>query len=172
MRNEELRIKYQALLSENSLLKEEIKRLKASLGEQLPLDTQESDSLSKDQNELIHKKKIEENPVSLFPINKKSDTKEKVILFMSLFKGREDVYARRWENSKKGKSGYSPACAHEWQNGNCLKPAVTCSECKNKDFLALNEEVIEDHLRGKHNLVIGIYPMLINAIMFQPSVLK
>ena len=31
----------------------------------------------------------------------------KVAVFRSLFRGREDVYARRWEG-KSGKSGYSP----------------------------------------------------------------
>jgi len=113
MRNEELRIKYQALLSENSLLKEDIKKLKASLGEQLPPNLSDSVSFPKDQNELNYNAKRDEDTGSLFPINKKSDTKEKVRLFMSLFRGREDMYAKRWENSKKGKSGYSPACSHD-----------------------------------------------------------
>jgi len=36
----------------------------------------------------------------------------KVALFRSLFRGREDVFPRRWENAKKHKSGYSPACAY------------------------------------------------------------
>ena len=31
-------------------------------------------------------------------INNKSDTKSKIKLFNSLFKGRTDVYAKRWEN--------------------------------------------------------------------------
>jgi hypothetical protein len=44
-------------------------------------------------------------------------TDEKVKLFASLFRGREDVYPVRWE-SKAGKSGYSPACANEWRAGN------------------------------------------------------
>ena len=33
-------------------------------------------------------------------------------LFMSLFRGRADVYARRWE--KDGRSGYSPAYDFNW----------------------------------------------------------
>jgi hypothetical protein len=41
----------------------------------------------------------------------------KVALFRSLFRGREDVFPRRWENTKKGKSGYSPACDNEWEYG-------------------------------------------------------
>ncbi|MEN6455259.1 MAG: hypothetical protein ABFD10_13455 [Prolixibacteraceae bacterium] len=33
-------------------------------------------------------------------INKRSDPDEKIRLFMSLFRGRDDVYAKRWENKK------------------------------------------------------------------------
>src|SRR5881227_1927953 len=39
---------------------------------------------------------------------------EKIALFRSLFRGRDDVFPRRWENSKTGKSGYAPACHNEW----------------------------------------------------------
>lgn len=41
-----------------------------------------------------------------------SITFEQVQLFSSLFKGRNDIYARRWE--KDGKSGYSPAYEVDW----------------------------------------------------------
>jgi hypothetical protein len=34
---------------------------------------------------------------------------EKIALFRSLFRGREDVYPRRFESRKTGKSGYAPA---------------------------------------------------------------
>ena len=34
---------------------------------------------------------------------------EKVALFRSLFVGREDVYALRWENASTRKTGWSPA---------------------------------------------------------------
>ena len=50
------------------------------------------------------------------------NTEEKVELFASLFVGRSDVYANRWEN-KAGKSGYSPACDNIWKPGVCqLRP--------------------------------------------------
>jgi hypothetical protein len=39
---------------------------------------------------------------------------EIVNLFRSLFRGREDVFPRRWENPKSGRSGYAPACENEW----------------------------------------------------------
>ena len=75
---------------------------------------------------------------------------------MSLFKGREDVYAKRWEN-KEGKSGYAPVCLHEWKPGLCRKPTIRCAFCEHRFYAPLGEKVIEAHLRGK--LVAGIYPL-------------
>ena len=46
-----------------------------------------------------------------------------ISLFRSYFRGREDVYARRWEN-RAGRSGYSPACKHEWDRAFCRKPEM------------------------------------------------
>jgi hypothetical protein len=43
------------------------------------------------------------------PIASSFSSDEKVRLFRGLFKGREDVYAMRWEG-RNGKAGYSPAC--------------------------------------------------------------
>ncbi len=37
----------------------------------------------------------------------------KLRIFRELFRGREDVYPRYWENTAKGKKGYAPACANE-----------------------------------------------------------
>ena len=39
--------------------------------------------------------------------------------FLRAFRGREDVYPRRFESRQTGKSGYSPACANEWVRGVC-----------------------------------------------------
>ena len=55
-------------------------------------------------------------------INQRSSADEKIALFRSLFRGRDDVYPRRFESRKTGKSGYSPACANEWVPGVCEKP--------------------------------------------------
>jgi hypothetical protein len=46
----------------------------------------------------------------------------KIKLFRSLFRGRDDVFARRFENQMTGKAGYAPACANEWVRGICRKP--------------------------------------------------
>lgn len=48
---------------------------------------------------------------------------EKIALFRSLFKGRNDVYPKRFESRKTGKSGYQPVCANEWIPGVCQKPS-------------------------------------------------
>ena len=39
---------------------------------------------------------------------------EKIDLFRSIFKGREDVFAKRWYSDTSKKSGYQPVCEREW----------------------------------------------------------
>ena len=46
---------------------------------------------------------------------------EKVDVFRNLFKGREDVFARRWYSRASGKSGYQPVCRNEWDRQLCDK---------------------------------------------------
>ncbi|MFV2069722.1 MAG: hypothetical protein ACC645_22380 [Pirellulales bacterium] len=70
-------------------------------------------------------------------------------MFSSLFRGRDDIYPRRFESRKTGKSGYQPACAKEWVRGVCDKPKVTCAACPNRNFLPATEEVIRWHLSGE-----------------------
>ena len=41
-------------------------------------------------------------------MNKNSSNDEKVAFFRSLFSGRGDVFAKRYDNAKTGKKGYSP----------------------------------------------------------------
>jgi len=75
---------------------------------------------------------------------------------MSLFKGRDDVYAKRWQ-SKEGRAGYAPVCLNDWIPGFCGKPEVKCASCRHRSYAALDEKVVEAHLRG--NLVAGVYPL-------------
>ncbi|MHB1405535.1 MAG: TOTE conflict system archaeo-eukaryotic primase domain-containing protein [Desulfitobacteriaceae bacterium] len=82
---------------------------------------------------------------------------EKVSLFRSVFRGREDVFAVRWKG-REGKSGYAPACKNEWQRPLCQKPKVKCAGCHNRELLPLTDQVIYEHLTGKRT--IGIYPLL------------
>ena len=122
----ELLEKYHAVQHENNILKEEIKRLKLQLGipeqQGIPFEFFEQKSMP----EMI---KAGFNEVEISDINNLSNPVEKIKLFMSLFKGRDDVYAKRWENKKKGTSGYSPVCLNEWQPGLCAKPKRRCAVC-------------------------------------------
>lgn len=88
----------------------------------------------------------------------KLSTDEKVALFRSLFRGRTDVFPIRWESKTSGKSGYSPACANEWQPGICEKPRIKCSDCGNRRPIPLSDAVIFDHLTGERT--VGVYPLL------------
>lgn len=82
-------------------------------------------------------------------INSKSSPEEKVKLFRSLFRGRDDVYAVRWEGRNNGKAGYSPAHRHVWGVHHSEQP---------KEYFPLSDQVIHDHLTGK--LTAGVYPLL------------
>ena len=89
---------------------------------------------------------------------------DKITLFRSLFKGRNDVYPRRFESKKTGKSGYQPACANEWIPGVCQKPKIKCGNCAKRKLLPVNDEVVRNHLTGRdtrgNDFVIGCYPLL------------
>lgn len=97
------------------------------------------------------------------PLNAYSSPEEKITLFRSLFRGREDVYARRFV-SRRGLAGYSPVCGHEWQRGICEKPRVKCTACLHQRFLPVTDEVIRCHLTGQgedgQEFVMGLYPLL------------
>ena len=158
MDHNELLEKYQALLFEYDGLKAEITSLKAKLG--IPDSRMLSDVIPPHESapELPHN--TDTDKIVPSGINIKSDYTAKIKLFMSLFRGRDDVYAKRWENRKKGTFGYSPVCRNEWVPGLCAKPKGTCAGCASKAYIPLDETVIDDHLRGRDDVVTGIYPML------------
>lgn len=104
-------------------------------------------------------------PEATAPIYAGSASQEKIDFFLSLFRGREDVYAKRYHNLKSNKSGYVPACRNEWEPGLCDKKAYRCPECPNRAFKPLTTQTIQAHLMGKDQFcrdVVGIYPMLEN----------
>src|SRR6266571_1681535 len=80
----------------------------------------------------------------------------KVSLFRSLFRGRDDVYAVRWEG-RNGRTGYSPAGIREWDQAPSPGRGQKKSFRHSKLF-PLSENVIRDHLLGKQT--IGVYPLL------------
>ena len=96
-------------------------------------------------------------------IHMRSTPEEKIRLFRSLFRGREDVFARRWYSIQKKKGGYAPVCANEWRYGVCIKPKGKCSKCENRVLVPLDDSIIYKHLSGKDangQDVIGLYPIL------------
>ena len=99
-------------------------------------------------------------------VHKGSPAQSKIALFRSLFRGREDVYPRRFESLRTGKSGYAPACANEWRPGVCEKPRIKCAVCPNRQFLPVADAVIRWHLTGADDagepFTIGVYPMLLD----------
>ena len=99
--------------------------------------------------------------------NNQSSPEEKIQLFRSLFKGREDVFPHRFENSKTGKSGYAPVCRNEWAAGICLKPKIACQDCNHRAFVPVDDEIIRNHLKGSdpndragRDFTAGVYPLL------------
>ena len=69
-------------------------------------------------------------------VTNQSSPAAKIELFRSRFRGREDVYPRRFESRKTGKAGYAPACANEWVPGVCQKPRIKCTDCPNRRFFS------------------------------------
>jgi len=96
-------------------------------------------------------------PKELAPVPPQFTIEDKIVLFRRLFRGREDVFPRRWE-SAKGASGYAPVCGNEWKPGMCCKPKVKCGDCAHRLLLPLTNQVFYDHLAGQHT--IGVYPLL------------
>jgi hypothetical protein len=76
----------------------------------------------------------------LIEINNNSPPENKIALFRSLFRGREDVYAKRFESRKTGKSGYQPACRNEWVKGICEKPRIRCGSCRQRSFELVTDD--------------------------------
>jgi hypothetical protein len=103
-------------------------------------------------------------------VDHRSPPEAKIALFRALFRGREDVYPRRFESRKTGKAGYQPVCGNEWVRGVCEKPRIKCNDCLHQRFLSIADEVVRWHLSGQDNdgkdFVMGIYPMLVDETCF------
>ena len=148
---DELQKKYNLLVTQNEILRKENTELRSLLCahgiEYKPRPTNVIDSIY--------------SPISLPVFNLSLD--ERVALFMSLFKGREDVFARRWFSKSTGKAGYQPVCVNEWRRGVCDKKTYKCAECPNRDFAPLTSHDVYRHLEGKDENccdVVGLYAIM------------
>jgi hypothetical protein len=92
------------------------------------------------------------------PVEREERARQRIALFRSLFRGRDDVYARRWENPK-GESGYSPAAVKDWKAINRSRPEDRKKvDQQTRKFIPLTDGAIESHLLGKET--VGVYPLL------------
>jgi len=149
---ENLRKECEELRKENARLRAELSRLQGLL-KKTANDTTVTESAVWTTNGANPTSVVEET--AQYPIGN-PDEFDRVNLFRSIFRGRADVHAVRWE--AKGKSGYAPARKHDW-DGHSIDPKTgrkICGPgCKN---LPLTDEVIRNHLETA--AVVGIYPML------------
>jgi superfamily II DNA or RNA helicase len=161
------------------LNKDEIDRLAAELENKLKdLDSKRKEIQEKISHLALQRKTftVAENASSQSlarPVSEISSVSQKIGLFRSLFKGREDLYAQRWESIKTGKTGYQPVCKNDWIRGICRKPVIKCGNCAAREFVPISDSVIHRHLFGfvaadriarrtRKDFVIGVYPLLQN----------
>ncbi len=156
--------------------KAEIDQLIAKAEEELArITTERAKAIEKLKNLRSERAQIDRPPsqLSLFSdnvsVSNNSSEDDKIAFFRSLFRGREDVYPRRFESAKTGRSGYQPACQNEWVRGICKKPKIKCRDCDNKSYLPVTDQIIRNHLRGfdpsaasRKDFIIGVYPLLID----------
>ncbi len=75
-----------------------------------------------------------------------------------MFRGREDVYATRWEKPD-GRKGYSPRSERDWWAYNAAPPSdKERVDRETRKYFPLDDEAVREHLQGK--LTIGIYPLM------------
>ncbi len=148
---EDIQEKYNHLLQQNEALRQENEELKLLLHahgiEYKPKHAEGKDAVY--------------SPFT-FPSVKLS-IEERVAIFHSLFKGREDVFARRWFSKTTGKSGYQPVCINEWRRGVCDKKKFKCADCPNRYFAPLTYQDLYRHLEGKDENccdVVGLYAIM------------
>ncbi len=146
---ENLKIPLSIALAENARLLEENARLKKMLASY----GLESGSNNKPSPQVLPP---QPRPTSLE--EKQKQEQSKITLFRNLFRGREDVYAVRWDG-RDGKSGYMPASIQDWSALlRCNLAERKRVQRKTRKLLPLTDEAIRNHLTGKQT--IGIYPLL------------
>jgi len=136
----------------------------------LTIKKRKLEELQSVKKEKVHDSVLTQELLTENHVNNQSPPEVKIALFRSLFRGREDVYAKRFESKKTGKSGYQPVCRNEWVQGICEKPKVNCNNYAKRSLEPITDDVIRNHLAGfipsKNEwisptpFVMGIYPLL------------
>ena len=97
-------------------------------------------------------------------VTMRSSEFEKITLFRSLFKGREDAFAKGYRTSDGG-IGYSPVCSNRWNGRLCDKKIkgprnADCNTCRNRKLKPIEDRDVREHLEGKSERfydVMGLY---------------
>jgi len=157
-------------LEEINHLEQENALLRKRLGEFEKRFAPSDNSAEISNSELTNKNDVDSQskPEPYAPINQLSSPEEKVALFQSLFRGREDIFAIRWAG-RNDRSGYSPACLNDWKLGVCGKyKKIPCAKCEHRQLIPLQKNQITRHLKGE--IVIGLYPLLDNDTCYLLSI--
>ncbi|MDF2651582.1 MAG: putative helicase [Paenibacillus sp.] len=149
---ERLQAEVHRLRLENANLQSEVRQLKNRL--QVQDGSRENVATSTLPPETLKEAEADpEQEYSDFNVTKQSDLQDKIALFRSFFRGREDVYALRGVD-KTGKAGYFRAREYLGkENGRAVWG----------EDLPLTDAVIAQHLqREQRPVTLGLYPLLTN----------
>ncbi|WP_414838596.1 TOTE conflict system archaeo-eukaryotic primase domain-containing protein [Carnobacterium sp. TMP28] len=153
MNYEDLLKAYNQLEKENKQLKKQVMEFKNKYEIEIEKTNYQikENEIELTRNSLVKSmKKTTNNGINLNVqplLNKYSSSSKKVELYQSLFRGRNDSYAKRFVHSKTGKPGYAPAKLKPW-------------DFESKEYAPLDSRVIEQHLRGE--IVAGIFPICLD----------
>lgn len=157
MHPENLSEKYQQLLQENRSLQDRIAFLEAALNQAGVSLSDKAAGVYLESNpkgkplpvQVSAHSEPEEKPKPAF--NKYSPPAEKIRLYMSLFKGREDVFAHKYFNKKQGKMVFGPVRSKSWER----KP-------EDGEYAPFDERVVDHHLRGFDGMIAGVFPICLD----------
>jgi superfamily II DNA or RNA helicase len=136
---DELRLELEGLRAEN-------RRLRSLLGLDVPERATSAPPPAPDWEPTLFRDPLAST--GRVPVDSRSSPESKVALFRSLFAGRGDVYAARWENERSGRSGWSPAVVGGPAN----------ARRQDREYVPLDDGIIAAHLTGRVH--VGLYPLL------------
>lgn len=120
----------------------------------------ENEKLKKENKYL--KRLLEENDIHYSKIREVENVEytkaEKIRIYTSYFKGRNDIFAERYFRKSDNQKGYSPVCRNKYSINCDLKKYVSCKGCPYKARYGITKEDLLNHFKGKKSY--GIYPML------------
>ena len=140
----------ESALEESARLREENSRLRRLLAEHgIPIPTAASNNEAPSPaGELLGERTVPDKAA------------QRLALFRSLFRGREDVYAVRWEKPD-GRAGYAPKADRDWKAYLGARESDRRKvDRQTRNLRPLTDDVVRGHLMGKQT--IGIYPLLLD----------